>query len=107
MRASCCLRHESAAGSPFFELLGDGFNAEFLVGVGFLVEHIKTTEQFLVVGRVLQRHAHEHVDVVGHDGVGEDVDAAEIGDLPDLFAEDFLCGIVEAALAVVVRDMQR
>jgi hypothetical protein len=33
--------------------------------------------------------------MVGHDGVGEDVDAAVVGDLPELFAEDFPCDIVD------------
>ena len=35
------------------------------------------------------------VEVVGHDGVGEDFQTAVIGDLPELLAQDLLGGLVE------------
>ena len=38
--------------------------------------------------------------MVGEDGVGVDVNTAEGGDLPELFAEDFAGWLVEEAFAV-------
>ena len=38
--------------------------------------------------------------MIGEDGVGVDVDTAEGGDLPELFAEDFAGWLVEEALTV-------
>ena len=38
--------------------------------------------------------------MVGEDGVGVDVNTAEGGDLPELFAEDFAGRLVEEALTI-------
>jgi hypothetical protein len=64
------------------------------------VEHLEAPEQFLVRDIGFARHADKQMEVVGHDGVGEDVDAAEVCDLPELFAEDLLGGVVEVSLAI-------
>jgi len=87
-------------GVAVFELFGDDLDASGLVGGGFWVEHVEAAEQFAVVWGALLWDADEHMEVVGHDGVSEYLDAAEVGDLPELFAKDFLCGVVEATLAV-------
>jgi hypothetical protein len=40
------------------------------------------------------------MEVIGEDGISEDMHPAIVGHLPKLPAEDFLCGIVEQTLAV-------
>jgi hypothetical protein len=59
-----------------------------------------TAEQLRVRNIGFDRHAHEHVKVIGHDSVSENLDAAVVGDLPELLAEHLLGGLIETTLAV-------
>jgi len=57
-------------------------------------------EQFRVGRELFLRHPHEDMEMVAEDGIGEDLDSAKIGDLPELFAQNLLRWIVQDSFAV-------
>jgi hypothetical protein len=64
------------------------------------VQRLVAAEQFRVGRELFLRHAHEDMEMVTEDGVGKDLNPAEIGDLPELFAQNLLRRIVEDSFAV-------
>jgi hypothetical protein len=64
------------------------------------IESAISAKKFGVGDRGALRHHQEDVEMVGEDRVGVDVDAAEFGDLPELFAQNFAGRFVEEAFAV-------
>jgi hypothetical protein len=67
---------------------------------GFRVEHGIAAKNFLI-GLVRDLgHAEEDVEVIRHDGVGENLNAAVIRDLPQLFGEGLLGDVIEQKGAI-------
>ena len=54
------------------------------------IEHRVPAQQFRVGDHGLLRHAHQHVEMVREDDIGEDLEAAVIGHLPELAPQDLL-----------------
>ena len=77
------------------QLLPDDLQARRLVPGRMGIEEPVTPQQFRVGDYGLLRYAHEHMEMVGEDGVGEDLDPAVFGHLPELPAQDLLGRTVE------------
>jgi len=73
----------------------DDLESGLLEAGGFGVEDGVAAEEFGVGYGGGFGNLKEDVEVIGEDGVSEDSDAAEVGDLAELAAEGFLGGIVE------------
>ena len=77
------------------QLLPDDLQARRLVPGRLGIEEPVTPQQFRVGDYGLLRYAHEHMEMVGENGVGEDLDPAVFGHLPELPAQDLLGRTVE------------
>ena len=97
------LAPEDGLGGACFQSGGDDFEARGFPCGGFRIKGMVAAEQFPVAERRDLRDGDKHMEMIGHERIGENADAAEVGGFPKLFAKDLLGGVIKDALVKIAQ----